>query len=118
VRLVRVERLLSDEHFTADSTLTESLASLKSLHKKGGGPPRDGSEGTGMVDFPGARRSGDTHESSTDRKAELIRHTNGQPAKLCLGGHAFMESRLELCVDLALTDPRFSEPAVATAPRK
>lgn len=36
IRLARGQRLLSAEHFTVDSTLIESWASLKSLRKKDG----------------------------------------------------------------------------------
>lgn len=113
VRLARGQGLLSAEHFTVDSTLIESWASLKSLRKKGGGPPKSGGDGTGMVDFKGERRTNDTHESSTDPEAKLMRRGNGQPAKLCFGGHALMENRSGLCVDLALTDARTTEPAAA-----
>lgn len=42
-----------------------------------------------------------------------MRRGNGQPAKLCFGGHALMENRSELCADLQITDSRTSEPAVA-----
>lgn len=113
VRLARGQGLLSAEHFTVDSTLIESWASLKSLRKKGGGPPESGGDGTGMVDFRGERRTNDTHESSTDPEAKLMRRGNGQPAKLCFGGHALMENRSGLCVDLTLTDARTTEPAAA-----
>jgi transposase len=113
VRLARGQGLLSAEHFTVDSTLIESWASLKSLRKKGGGPPKSGGDGTGMVDFRGERRTNDTHESSTDPEAKLMRRGNGQPAKLCFGGHALMENRSGLCVDLTLTDARTTEPAAA-----
>jgi transposase len=113
VRLARGHGLLSAEHFTVDSTLIESWASLKSLRKKGGGPPKSGGDGTGMVDFRGERRTNDTHESSTDPEAKLMRRGNGQPAKLCFGGHALMENRSGLCLDLMLTDARTTEPAAA-----
>ena len=113
VRLAKSQQLLSAEHFTVDSTLIESWAGLKSLRKKGGGPPKSGGDGTGMVDFRGERRTNDTHESSTDPEAKLMRRGNGQPAKLCFGGHALMENRSGLCVDLALTDARLTEPVAA-----
>jgi transposase len=113
IRLARGQRLLSADHFTVDSTLIESWASLKSLRKKGGGPPKSGGDGTGMVDFRGERRTNDTHESTTDPEAKLMRRGNGMPAKLCFGGHALMENRSGLCVDLRLTDARQSEPSAA-----
>jgi transposase len=92
LRLAKTHRLLSAEHFTVDSTLIESWASLKSL-KKDGKDPKDGGDGTGMVDFKGERRTNKTHQSSTDPEARLMRRGNGQPAKLCFGGHALMENR-------------------------
>lgn len=113
IRLARGQRLLSAEHFTVDSTLIESWASLKSLRRKDGGPPKSGGDGTGMVDFRGERRTNDTHQSTTDPEAKLMRRGNGMPAKLCFGGHALMENRSGLCVDLALSDARQSEPAAA-----
>ena len=60
VRVARSQQLLSAEHFTVDSTLIESWASLKSLKKKGGPPPRSGGDGSGMVDFRGERRTNNT----------------------------------------------------------
>jgi transposase len=113
LRLAKGQQLLSAEHFTVDSTLIESWASLKSVKRKDGAPPRDGGDGTGMVDFKGERRTNATHESTTDPEAKLMRRGNGQPAKLCFGGHALMENRSGLCADLAITDSRTHETAVA-----
>lgn len=112
LRLAKAHRLLSAEHFTVDSTLIESWASLKSL-KKDGKPPKDGGDGTGMVDFKGEKRTNQTHQSSTDPEAKLMRRGNGQPAKLCFGGHALMENRSGLCADLLISDARTSEPVMA-----
>lgn len=114
LRLAKAHRLLSAEHVTVDSALIESWASLKNL-KKDGRPPKDGGDGTGMVDFKGERRTNQTHQSSTDPEAKLMRRGNGQPAKLCFGGHALMENRSGLCADLQITDSRTSEPKVAQA---
>jgi transposase len=111
----RAENLLSDEHFTVDGTLIESWASLKSFKRKDGEPPKSGSDGTGMVDFRGERRTNATHESSTDPQAKLMRKGNGQPAKLSFGAHALMENRNGLLVDLAITDATIAEPK-AVAP--
>jgi transposase len=113
LKLARTRQLLSAEHFTVDSTLIESWASLKSLKKKGGRPPKDGGDGTGMVDFKGERRTNATHESTTDRDAKLMRRGWGQPAKLSFAGHALMENRNGLCADLQITDARLSEPLAA-----
>jgi hypothetical protein len=81
LRLAKAHRLLSTEHFTVDSALIDSWASLKSL-KKDGQPPKDGGNGTGMVDFRGERHTNQTHQSSTDPQAKLMRRGNGQPATL------------------------------------
>lgn len=115
VRIARGQGLLSAEHFTVDGTLIEAWASLKSLKRKDGTPPQDGSDGTGMVDFRGEKRGNATHESSTDPEARLMRRGKGQPAKLCYGGHTFMENRSGLCVDILVTDATLPEPAAATA---
>jgi transposase len=113
VKLARREGLLSDEHFTVDGTLIEAWASVKSILPKDGPPPPTGSDGTGMVDFKGERRTNETHESSTDPEAKLMRKGNGQPAKLSYGGHALMDNRHGLCVDLAVTDSRLHETVAA-----
>jgi transposase len=114
LRLARGQQLLGSEHFTVDSTLIESWASLKSLKRKDGPPPRDGGDGTGMVDFKGERRSNDTHVSTTDPEAKLMRRGWGQPAKLSFAGHALMDNRAGLCADLQITDARLAEPVAAT----
>jgi len=113
VARAKAQRLLSDEHFTVDGTLIESWASFKSLKRKDGEPPRPGSDGTGMVDFKGEKRSNKTHESSTDPEAKLMRKGNGQPAKLSFGAHGLMENRSGLLVDLLITDSTIFEPKAA-----
>jgi transposase len=113
VKEAREQRLLSDEHFTVDGTLIESWASFKSLRRKDGQPPKSGSDGTGMVDFKGEKRSNQTHESSTDPQAKLMRKGNGQPAKLSFGAHALMENRSGLLIDVAITDSTLFEPKAA-----
>lgn len=99
VRAAREANLLSDEHFTVDGTLIEAWASLKSFKPKDG-PPTTGDGSGGMVDFRGQRRTNDTHESTTDDEAKLMRKGKGKEAKLSYGGHALMENRNGLCVDL------------------
>jgi transposase len=94
--------LLSDEHFTVDGTLIEAWASVKSFQRKDGAPPRGGGGG-GMVDFHGERRGNDTHASTTDPDAKLYRKGRGKEARLCFGGHALMENRSGLCVDIRVT---------------
>jgi transposase len=110
----RVKRLLSTQHFSADGTLIEAWASLKSFRPKedGAGPgdddPPKGETGgeTGRnadVDFRGARRSNATHRSTTDPEAMLYRKGLGMEAKLCFIGHGLMENRSGLIVDARLT---------------
>ena len=113
VKAARRAGLLVDEHFTVDGTLIEAWASLKSIRPKDGPPPPSGGDGSGMVDFKGERRTNATHESSTDPEAKLMRKGNGQPAKLSYGGHALMDNRFGLCVDLAVSDSRTHETVVA-----
>ena len=113
VQEARTRSLLSDEHFTVDGTLIEAWASFKSFKPKDGPPPSNGSDGSGMVDFKGERRSNATHESSTDPDAKLMRKGNGQPAKLSYGAHALMENRHGLLVDLHITDARLAETKAA-----
>ena len=113
IREARAQRLLSDEHFTVDGTLIESWASFKSLKRKDGKPPKSGSDGTGMVDFKGEKRSNKTHESSTDPEAKLMKKGDGQAAKLSFGAHALMENRSGLLIDIAITDATLYEPKAA-----
>lgn len=113
VKEARAQQLLSDEHFTVDGTLIESWASFKSLKRKDGKPPKSGSDGTGMVDFKGEKRTNATHESSTDPEAKLMRKSDGQPAKLSFGAHALMENRSGLLIDVRITDSTLFEPKAA-----
>lgn len=104
----REANLLSDEHFTVDGTLIEAWASLKSFKPKDG-PPSSGDSSGGMVDFRGQKRSNDTHESTTDDEAKLMRKGKGKEAKLSYGGHALMENRNGLCVDLQVRSALLTE---------
>ena len=113
----KVKRLLSSQHFSADGTLIEAWASLKSFKPKSGeaggagGPPEGGAGGEGEgaggrnaeVDFKGERRSNATHRSTTDPEALLYRKGPGMEAKLCYIGHGLMENRSGLIVDTRLT---------------
>lgn len=103
VNLARREKLLSADHFTVDGTLIEAWASFKSFKRKDGQPPKDGDDGSDMVDFKGERRSNATHQSTTDPESRLMRKGNGQAAKLSYGGHVLMENRNGLCVDILVT---------------
>ena len=100
----RQHRLLSDEHFTVDGTLLEAWASHKSFRPKGPGssaPPDD--PGNPTVDFRGASRKNDTHQSTTDPDARLYKKGVGRPAQLAYLGHVLMENRSGLIVDTRVT---------------
>jgi transposase len=107
--------LLSDEHFTVDGTLLEAWASTaKSLRRKDG-PPAAGPDDQGMVNLRGERRSNATHTSATDPDAKLMRKGKGKESKLSYGGHALMENRHGLCVDLKVTSALATETEAAKA---
>lgn len=91
VLLARMHELVSDEHFSVDGTLLEAWASHKSFR------PKDGSGDDGD-DFHGHKRSNDTHASTTDPDARLIRKGKGKEAKLSYLANALMENRNGLLV--------------------
>lgn len=109
--------LLSDEHFTVDGTLIEAWASTaKSLRPKDGPPNAGGGpDHQGMVNIRGERRSNATHSSTTDPDAKLRRKGPGKETKLSYAGHALMENRSGLCVDLKVTAAVETETAAAKA---
>lgn len=115
VREARGQGLLSDEHFTVDGTLIEAWASMKSFKRKDGPPGDKGPDDQGMVDFKGEKRSNATHASSTDPDAKLMRKGPGKESKLSYGGHALMENRHGLCVDIRVTPAIEPEPRAAEA---
>lgn len=96
--------LVSSEHFTVDGTLIEAWASMKSFKAKDGSgkPPEDGGRNP-TVDFKGEKRSNDTHASTTDPQARLYKKAEGEKSRLCYLGHALMENRNGLAVDLETT---------------
>jgi transposase len=105
--------LLSSEHFSVDGTLIEAWASHKSFQPKRKGRPnsrkkrrernrRDGGPRNPTVSFRGQRRLNDTHASTTDPEARLMR-MKGKESKLSYQGHVLMENRHGLVVDTRLT---------------
>lgn len=84
VWFAKAKRWISDQHFSVDATLIESWASLKSFKKKGSddGP----GDGNSWSDFKGESRKNDTHESTTDPEAKLVRKGNGREAQTVLCG--------------------------------
>jgi transposase len=118
--LSRREGWSSDDHFTADGTLIESWASLKSFVRKDGADAqkvqsaKDADPGNPTINFRGEPRRNDTHQSTTDPESVLYRKANGKEAKLCFGGHVLMENRNGLCADFTIHDPIAEpEPRVA-----
>ena len=99
----RRERLLSEDHFTVDGTLLEAWASMKSVR------PRDDDSGPAPggknrdVDYRGEKRRNETHASTTDPEAQLMRKGLGKETKLSYIGHVLMENRNGLVVDVMLT---------------
>jgi transposase len=99
----QVEALLSREHFTVDGTLVEAWASLKSFRPKDDQDEPSHGGRNASRDFHGARRTNDSHASTTDPDARLFREGHGKEARLCFMGHVLMENRHGLVVEAALT---------------
>src|SRR5271155_162712 len=97
--LSRQEGWTSDDHFTADGTLIEAWASLKSFVRQDGTDAqkvreaKDDDPGNPTVNFHGEKRCNDTHQSTTDAQSVLYKKAAGKEARLCFGGHVLMENR-------------------------
>ncbi len=104
VRKARDANLLSNEHFSVDGTLIESWAAVKSMRRRDGKdePPGPGRNAT--VNWHGEKRSNKTHVSPKDPEAKLFCKGKGQTAKLNYMGHALMEHRHGLVVDVEVTE--------------
>lgn len=100
----------SDAHFTADGTLIESWASLKSFVRKDGDDQKvrdskDDDKGNPTVNFHGEKRCNQTHRSTTDPDSIFYKKVGGKEAKLCFGRHVLMENRHGLCADFTIHNP-------------
>jgi transposase len=109
-QLSREQGWAGDQHFSADGTLIESWASLKSFARKDGPDPlprhpTDDDPGNPTIDFKGQRRTNDTHQSTTDPDAVLYRKGRGKEAKLYFGGQVLMDNRHGLCAQIAIHNP-------------
>ena len=103
VRLAKLRRYMSSEHFSVDGTLLKAWASHKSFKPKDG-PPSDPPAGRNTeVQWHGEKRKNDTHASTTDPEARLYRKSHNTAATLCYSGHLLMENRSALIVDAELT---------------
>jgi transposase len=100
VELARHHGWVSNEHFSVDGTLIEAWASMKSFRPKD--EPKGPGSGNAWMDFKGEARRNDTHASTTDAEAKLLRKGPGKEAKLCFGAHLAMENRHGLCVRFAV----------------
>jgi len=107
------KHLLSSDHFTVDGTLIEAWASHKSFQPKKRSRPNsrkkrrqrhrdDDDPKNPTVNFRGQKRLNDTHESTTDPEARLMRK-GGKESKLSYLGHVLTENRHGLVVDARLT---------------
>lgn len=112
VELARRHGWVSNDHFSVDGTLIEAWASLKSFKRKG--TDQGPGSGNNWTDFKGDKRSNDTHASTTDAEAKLVRKGPGKEARLCFAGHATMENRHGLCV-LFQVKPAVGAPESAVA---
>lgn len=99
----RAQGLLSTEHFTVDGTLLEAWASQKSFRPRDEDGPEAPAGGNPDVNFRGAPRRNDTHQSTTDPDARLAKKGPGREAKLSYAGHVLMENRHGFVVDTRLT---------------
>lgn len=112
----RAASLMSAEHFTVDGTLIEAWASLKSFKPKSAvdatsrtsrhqRPSRRRSRGRNRtVNFRGQRRRNETHQSTTDPEARLMRKGKGKEARLSFSAHALMDNRNGMLVDLRVAE--------------
>jgi len=69
---------------------------MKSFRPKDGAgePPTSGRNGE--RDFKGEKRSNQTHASTSDADARLLRKSDGEVARLCFIGHVLMETATAL----------------------
>ncbi len=97
--------LMSDEHFSVDGTLIEAAASIKIFRRRNDDDDA-GDSGSGAAhteDFRGEKLSNQTHESTADPEARLMRKGAGKEAKLVFMAHALMDNRHGLVSDFRLT---------------
>lgn len=93
LKLARKRHLLSSEHFSVDGTLIQAWASHKSFRSRD-----DDDSAGGERSFRGERRTNDSHASTTDPDAEIMRKSAGQEARLSYGVDHLMEHRNTLVV--------------------
>ncbi len=85
VRVAESKGLLNSDRLVVDGTLVKAWASHKSFKAK------DGSDDD-KPNFKGTKRSNQTHASTTDPDARLIRKGKGQESMLAYIGHAIVDA--------------------------
>jgi transposase len=113
VRRAMAAGLVSPDHFSVDGSLIEAYASIKSFKPREEGDKTDDDAGdnngfksrNAEVDFHGQKRSNDTHQSTTDPDAKLVRKSVGQPALLSHALHAIVENRHGLVLAVEVNSP-------------
>jgi hypothetical protein len=101
----------SDDHISADGTLIEAWASMKSFVRKDGGDAtkvdkgKDDDPGNPTIDFKWETRRNDTHQSTTVPEAVLFRKGRENEARLAYGFHALMENRNGLLAEFDVHNP-------------
>lgn len=109
VKQAKEAGLCSDDHFSVDGTMIESLASMKSFRPKeeqddGNGDANSFQSRNPDVDFHGQKRSNETHASRTDPEARLYRKGPGKPSQLAYLGHVVNENRNGLIVEVCVSE--------------
>lgn len=84
----RSQDLLSEEHFSVDTTLLEAWVSQKSFQPK---DPED-RQGDGS-DFRGQTLSNETHASATNPDARFYKRVPGEAGRLAYLGHVLKDNR-------------------------
>jgi transposase len=97
VEQAQLRKYMSDDRFVVDGSLMEAWASIKSLKPTEG----EGCDGPGGP-VRGERLSNETHRSTTDPEARLMKKARGAPAKLSFLAEVMTESRNGLVVDIEL----------------
>jgi transposase len=113
VRRAMAAGLVSPDHFSVDGSLIEAYASIKSFKPRNENDKSDGDAGdnngfksrNAEVDFHGQKRSNDTHVSTTDPEAKLVRKSDGKPALLSHALHAVIENRHGLVLAVEVNSP-------------
>ena len=107
VDLAKKRGLMSDDHFTVDGTLIEAWASHKSFRPKddSGDKPDD----RGDRNFRGEKRTNETHQSTTDPEAKMMRKGPGKESRLSYSAHCLMENRNGLIAGMLVTEATRTE---------